>query len=575
MPDSCLKFRVARATVSCGLMLVACGPLSTHAQTLMPDDWYIRAITMPSDLAPPDRNYPVVIAIVDDGVRISHEAIRNFIWTNPDEKPGNSIDDDGNGFVDDIRGWDVSDRDGDVAPPVFRTDYNHGTHLASIVGRIALEVYGADAPHYIRILPVKAIADDSPDTYLKDGFRGIEYAIQAKPDIILAAWSVAHISPREEAVLQRAADAGILVIGAGGNWPQEQDMFPAAHAEILAVGSVESNGEKTLNSNYGQFIDILAPGSGIHGASIESDDTYQELDGSSLSAAIVAATAAIAKLQNRLDAPTEIKACLLNTADPVHIERKDFSGKLGAGRLNASAAIGCDVLNTETDSVQTTNRSKGYLRANQRRAEPMSWTIDPRLEIDGFYFRAVRDRKQTESGTIEFRAGPDAEAELIHRFDIDALPDEIYVPGKTAHVTLTPNRRRSIDWLMVYEAKTINFAGLHCRDRVELTMEGRINDGSGSEPYSANSNCQWLITAPPGKAIEFTFDELHIEPNVDKIYFFDGASTNEQIMAILSGGELPPVFTTWRNQVLIWFVTDGETQGNGWQATYQFVDRTN
>lgn len=566
------RLRASGAATNCAIMLACLFTAVTLAQSADDDYWYVDAVRMPADLAKPIRNRPVVIAIIDDGIRLSHEAVRDFVWINSDEIPGNNRDDDGNGFVDDVNGWDVTDGDNSVTPPDYREDFRHGTHVASIVGRMARRVYGDDASNYIRILSVKAISDDSRDSYLKDGFRGIEYAMQAEPDIILAAWSVAHISPQEEAILQRAADAGILIVAAGGNWPQEQEMYPAAHPDVLAVGSVERNGEKTIKSNYGQFIDILAPGTGVRGAGIESDDSYKELDGTSFSAAIVAATAAIAKLQNGIDAPSEIKACLLNSADPVRVDRKEFHGKLGAGQLNAAKAISCEVLNAETASDQRTNHSKGFIRASQRRADTLSWTIDPGLEIEGFIFRLPRDRKQTASGVLEFRTGTGANSKTVHRYDIDALPNEIYIPGTAAHIRLTPKRRRSIDWLMAYEAKAIKFSEQYCSGQSELTKEGVLSDGSRNEPYSANSHCQWLITAPPGKVIEFTFDELHIEPDVDKLYFFDGSGTNAQIMAILSGGELPPVFTTWRNQVLVWFVTDGQTQGDGWRARYRFVD---
>lgn len=571
MHKDCL--RAPSAATNCAIVLACLMAAAAWAQSADKEYWYVDAVRMPADLGKPFGNRPVIIAVVDDGIRLSHEAVRDFIWSNPDEIPGNNIDDDGNGFVDDVYGWDVSDGDGSVAPPDYREDFQHGTHVASIIGRIARRVYGDDASQYIRILPVKAISDDSRDTYLKDGFRGVEYAMQAEPDIILAAWSVAHISQQEEAILERAADAGILIVGAGGNWAQEQEMYPAAHPDVLAVGSVERNGEKTIKSNYGQFIDILAPGTGVRGASVESDDSYQELDGTSFSAAIVAATAAIVKLQNGVDAPSEIKACLLNSADLILVDRKEFHGKLGAGQLNAAKAIRCELLKAETSSDQRTINSKGFLRASQRRATTLSWTIDPGLEIEGFVFRQARDREQTVPGVLEFRGETGADLGIVHRYNTDTLPNEIYIPGTAAHITFTPKQRRSVDWLMAYEAKAIKFADLYCSGRSELTTEGVLSDGSKSESYSANSHCQWLITAPPGKVIEFTFDEMHIEPNVDKLYFFDGPGTNAQIMAVMSGGELPPVFVTWRNQVLVWFVTDGQTQGDGWTTRYRFVDR--
>jgi hypothetical protein len=73
--------------------------------------------------------------------------------------------------------------------------------------------------------------------------------------------------------------------------------------------------------------------------------------------------------------------------------------------------------------------------------------------------------------------------------------------------------------------------------------------------------------------IHFQFDDLHTEPNTDMIYFFNGAGTHEKIMAVFSGGELPPELTTWSNQVLVWFVTDGKSEGRGWHASYRYQDQ--
>ena len=125
---------------------------------------------------------------------------------------------------------------------------------------------------------------------------------------------------------------------------------------------------------------------------------------------------------------------------------------------------------------------------------------------------------------------------------------------------------------MRYEAEAIDFANLYCRGIREIRVEGSIDDGSGPNAYSARSSCKWLITAPEGKVVRFQFDALDTEPRTDMVHFFDGARTNEKVMAIFSGNELPPVFTTWRNQVLVWFLSDDHTQGQGWSATFTFED---
>ena len=125
---------------------------------------------------------------------------------------------------------------------------------------------------------------------------------------------------------------------------------------------------------------------------------------------------------------------------------------------------------------------------------------------------------------------------------------------------------------MDYRAEPIDFTRLYCSGTTRLDTEGAIDDGSGTNEYAFHSDCKWLITAPQGKVIIIRFSEFDTQAKVDKLYFFDGAGTHEDIMAIFSGPDIPPELTTWHNQVLVWFVSDAEDQGQGWRAEYRFVD---
>ena len=548
-------------------------PNFARAENLAANDWFVDAILTPAIAARNGKKDAIVIAIVDDGMRITHRELAGFIWTNPKEKPNNGIDDDGNGFVDDVHGWDVSDQDNDVSVPDYRPDYFHGTHLASVVTEIAKAAYGDSASEYIQILPVKSIADDAPTAHVKDGYKGIRYAIQAGADIIICSWGVGHISPDDLAVLKEASDKGILVVAAAGNMPQELGQYPAAFEPVLAVASVERDGTKTHKSTYGQFVDIAAPGSDIHGASVESDDSYATRSGSSFSTAMVATAAALVQQQHPGFSTTEVEACLLSSAKPIALSRKELSGKLGAGALDVGASIDCELFAEDSVHRSVQLRSKGFLRASPKGARVASWSIQPPGEISGLRFKPILNRKQLSKGQVEFRAGPSADAEMVASYALDEMPESVFVPGASAYVTVKiKGFRRNLDWLIRYEAEAIDFKTLYCRGIRELRVEGSIDDGSGPNPYSAKSDCKWLITAPEGKVIRFKFDAIDTEPRTDIIHFFDGARTNAQIIALLSGNELPPEFTTWRNQVLVWFVSDDKTQGQGWSATYTFED---
>lgn len=90
--------------------------------------------------------------------------------------------------MDDTQGWDVSDSDNSVIPPQNRfQEFYHGTHLAGIVAQVVQSAYGDSSSNFIRIMPVKCLADRAATTYLKDGYKGIEYAIQTGSDMIICA----------------------------------------------------------------------------------------------------------------------------------------------------------------------------------------------------------------------------------------------------------------------------------------------------------------------------------------------------------------------------------------------------
>ena len=298
----------------------------------------MKDINIPENIRPKSGKKKIVIAIVDDGVRISHKDIKGFIWKNPKEIPNNNVDDDGNGCRDDVGGWDVSDKDNDVRPPGNRLKvFYHGTHLAGIVTQISKAAYGDGAADFIEIMPVKCLADRAGKTYLKDGYKGIEYAIKAGADIIICAWGVGHISPDESEILEKAHKKGILIVASAGTFGGPEQ-YPAAGEGVLAVAALGPEGKKIEKSNYGAFVDMAAPGTNILSAGVLSDTDYDTREGSSMATAIVASAAAIIKLQHPDYSGEMITACLKNSAQGIDVINPEYNVQLGAGKLDIKGA---------------------------------------------------------------------------------------------------------------------------------------------------------------------------------------------------------------------------------------------
>jgi len=538
--------------------------------------WFLAQVDLPQGLNPPPRKAPVVVAIVDDAIRTSHRLLDPFIWRNPGERV-NGVDDDGNGVTDDIQGWDVSDADNDVNPPPGKEEtYYHGTHLAGIIAQMAQMAYGEKAPEQLRIMPVKVLSDWAENTYLKDSYGGLKYALDAGADIILCAWNEADLKPELRALLQEAEKRSVIIVGSAGNYPEEKEQFPAAFPAVIAVAGSHVSGAKMAGSNYGSFVDMVAPGEEVSSSGATSDTAYRERTGTSMSAAIVAGAVALLKNQYPDLSPHQIRACLENTATPVDDLIPEYMrGKLGAGRLNVKAAIeypqhwGADGL----ESVSSHHR--GYLVRDPSEATPASWILRPLGEIEGFWFYPRSVHGAASGSHLRFYADMSPNGEPHAQYPLTELPVRIDVPGRTARVVLDTESGARPDFLIEYRSKTINFRTRYCTDNpvAEITSEGVVEDGSGDNPYAPLCSCKWLITAPPGKVIRINFLQFDTEARVDWVYFFNGNTTQQQqLMARFSGPDIPPQLTTWGNQALLWFVSDERNEGRGWKARISFRD---
>ncbi|HEV8571998.1 MAG TPA: S8 family serine peptidase [Actinomycetota bacterium] len=271
----------------------------------------------------------VIVAIVDSGVDYLHEDLDDNIWTNPGEIPGNGVDDEGNGFVDDVRGYDFQgnfftslDEDNDPMDAL-----GHGTHVAGIVAAEdnGIGVIGV-APD-ATIMPVKVL-DDIGAGWDSQIARGIRYAVDNGADVINMSLGGYFFSSVMRDAVEYAHDNSVTVVAAAGNeFFYSIASFPAGYPSVISVAAAEreSLGEaKTWWSNWGN-VDFLAPGEEV--LSTTPDDTYQRFSGTSMASPEVAGGVALVKEKYGslgVDAsPEQLEQALAVTADARYFDGKD------------------------------------------------------------------------------------------------------------------------------------------------------------------------------------------------------------------------------------------------------------
>ncbi len=287
------------------------------------------------DISKGDTN--VIIGIVDTGVDWDHPDLAANIWMNWDEIPANGIDDDGNGFVDDIRGWDFGGLTGtpDNNPMEDRSD--HGTHVAGISSAVTDNGVGvASIGFNSKIMAVKTTQDDyrsSTGPYIVYGYEGITYAADNGCQVINCSWGGGGYSMFAQTVIDYALSKGSLVVAAAGNDNSIENHYPAAYNGVFSVASTTSTDTRSSFSNYGRYIDVSAPGSSIYDT--WQNDTYATLSGTSMASPLVAGLAALTVAQFPSYNPVQIGQQIRVNSDNINAINQNYIDLLGYGRINA------------------------------------------------------------------------------------------------------------------------------------------------------------------------------------------------------------------------------------------------
>src|SRR5262245_9524615 len=198
----------------------------------------------------------VVVAVIDTGSDLSHPDLTANLWQNPGEIPGNLQDDDGNGFVDDVRGWDFANDDADPSD-----GHGHGTHVAGTIAAVAGNGIGvAGVAWNAKIMSLKGLSAGGSG-FSDDLAEAIVYAAENGARVVNMSWRSIGVSQVVEDALAAAYDLGVVLVAAAGNDHTEAwRAHPASSRFVLCIGASTPTDQRAQFSNYGASLDVLAPG---------------------------------------------------------------------------------------------------------------------------------------------------------------------------------------------------------------------------------------------------------------------------------------------------------------------------
>ncbi len=299
----------------------------------------------------------VVIGIVDSGVLWSHEDLRENIWVNPVEDidhdglytPADidSIDNDSNGYVDDVIGIDLVGKsaigggtyyDGDPTPTAAGNP--HGTHVAGIAAARGNNGKGVSGlAMHCRIMAVKCAPDVSTPSILR-GYDGIVYAADNGADVINCSWGGGGYLESQKERIDYAISRGAIVVAAAGNSGSERVHTPGAYPNVLCVANTDASDKVNPSSTYGPWVDVSAPGTDILSSVSTTPSSYQKFTGTSMASPLVAGLAALVKSHHPEYTPEQIFEQIRVTADPIDdLQGSHLKQKIGRGRINVYRAL--------------------------------------------------------------------------------------------------------------------------------------------------------------------------------------------------------------------------------------------
>jgi subtilisin family serine protease len=359
---------LAASELTAGGWFRAVSPNYRHQLCILPNDpdlslqWHVVAsgaggVGLPQAWEITQGDPGVVIAILDTGLDDSHPDLAANTWLNPDEIAGNGLDDDGNGYVDDLHGWDCGAGDADPRPePYFELGVDvgfHGTHCAGIAAAATNNGIGvAGAGWDCRLMGLKLTGGAQPFTTAAVT-EAVLYAVAEGAAVISMSFGGTYQDfGFMQSLMDDATAAGVVCVAAAGNNNDSTLMYPAALNNVLAVGATSESGQRASFSSYGSWVDVAAPGEQIWSTISQNyefdflsrllfmlsygwngSDPYMYCDGTSMACPLVAGVCALVCAEGPQLSAVQVAERLVETGDVVA-----FDQPIGV-KLNAFAAV--------------------------------------------------------------------------------------------------------------------------------------------------------------------------------------------------------------------------------------------
>jgi subtilisin family serine protease len=283
----------------------------------------------------------VVVAVIDTGIDYGHPDLAANVWTNPGEVAGDGIDNDRNGYVDDVRGWDFANNDADPMD-----DNGHGTHVSGTIGAVGDNGVGVAGVNWqVSIMGLKFLSGSGSGS-TSGAIAAINYATRMRRDFginVVAtnnSWGGGGFSTGLRDAIEVGGQAGILFVAAAGNDGRNNDAtpsYPASYTSqsIISVAATDRSNALATFSNYGVTgVDLAAPGVGIY--STTPGNNYASYSGTSMATPQVTGAVALMAAANPQATAAQIRTAILATAAPT----ASLAGKVATGGLlNVQAAV--------------------------------------------------------------------------------------------------------------------------------------------------------------------------------------------------------------------------------------------